>query len=175
MSSGSSSASARISPVVRLADLALAGHSHGERFAAHMASISGPSGAGRLGARYVEVPPGKRAWPFHAHHANDEMFVILGGCGRLRFGAEEYHVAAGDVVMCPAGGAETAHQLCAGGEEPLRYLAISSMHEPDVLEYPDSGKVAVFAGSAPGGDKAARQMEATFRARDKVDYWDRED
>lgn len=140
-----------------------------------MASVAAPLGAKRLGARYVEVPPGKKAWPCHCHYANDELFVILRGRGRLRYGGEEHEVNAGDVVVCPAGGAETAHQLCAEGDEPLGYLAVSSMHEPDALEYPDSAKVAVFVGAAPGGDKAARRLELTVRKSAAVDYWDGEE
>lgn len=162
------------SPVVRLSSLALTCETHGDAFAARLAQVAAPRGAKRLGARYVELPPGKKAWPFHAHHANDELFVILSGSGRVRFGAGTYEVAAGDVVVCPAGGAETAHQLTAGGDAPLTYLAVSTMHDPDVLEYPDSGKVAAFAGAAPGGDKGARRVALVVRADSAVDYWDGE-
>lgn len=165
----------RMKPVVRLEDLELTPATHGAGFEARMAQLAAPLGARRLGARYIEVPPGKKAWPFHCHHANDELFVILGGTGTLRHGAESYEVSAGDVVVCPCGGAETAHQLIAGGTEPLRYLAISSMHDPDVMEYPDSGKVTVFAGAPPGGDKAVRRLDLTVRTASRVDYWDGED
>ncbi|MCA0206491.1 MAG: cupin domain-containing protein [Proteobacteria bacterium] len=162
-------------PIVRLNDLPLSPQTHGRRFVAAMASIAAPLGATHLGARLVEVPPGKAAWPFHAHHANDEMFVILSGSGELRFGAGRHAVGPGMVAICPAGGAETAHQLIAGPAEPLRYLAISTMREPDVMEYPDSGKITVFAGAAPGGDKARRRVAASFRAGDAVDYWEGEE
>ncbi|MCE7030587.1 cupin domain-containing protein [Jiella avicenniae] len=162
-------------PLVRLDDLSLVPQIHGERFAAAMAAIAAPLGATHLGARLVEVPPGKAAWPFHAHHANDELFVILSGTGELRFGMERHQVAAGMVAVCPAGGAETAHQMIATGDEPLRYVAVSSMREPDVMEYPDSGKITVFAGAAPGGDKARRRVAASFRTEDAVDYWQGED
>ncbi|MFN4090287.1 MAG: cupin domain-containing protein [Alphaproteobacteria bacterium] len=121
----------------------------------------------------VEVPAGRKAWPFHCHHANDEMFVILSGRGELRFGDERHAVAAGDVVVCPSGGPETAHQLIAGAE-PLRYLAVSTMNEPDVMEYPDSGKLTVFAGSPPGGDKATRRVAMNVPAAAAVDYWEGE-
>jgi uncharacterized cupin superfamily protein len=161
-------------PVIRLQELSLLTQSHGEAFEARIASVAAPVGAKRLGARYVEVPPGKKAWPYHAHHGNDELFVILGGAGRLRFGGEEYAVSQGDVVVCRAGGVETAHQLLAEGGEPLRYLAVSSMLEPDVLEYPDSGKVAIFVGSAPGGDKAERRFELNVMKDSAVDYWEGE-
>lgn len=162
-------------PVVTLAELALTEQVHGRRFAARMAAIAAPCGAGHLGARLVEVPPGKSAWPFHNHHANDELFVILAGRGTLRFGGTEHAVGPGQVVVCPAGGPETAHQLTAGPEAPLSYVAVSTMREPDVMEYPDSGKITVFAGAAPGGDKAARRLAASFRAGDAVDYWLDED
>ena len=136
-----------------------------------MAAVAAPAGARCLGARYIEVPPGKSAWPYHSHHANDELFVILHGEGVLRYGGAEHFVGAGDVVVCPAGGAEGAHQIRAEGAEPLRYLAVSTMREPDVMEYPDSGKLTVFAGAPPGGDKAARRVELTVLAGSGVDYW----
>ncbi|BBU55917.1 cupin [Mameliella alba] len=163
------------SPVVTLDDLDLSPQSYGTRFHAAMAAIAAPLGATHLGARLVEVPPGKAAWPFHAHHANDEMFIILSGTGELRFGPDRYPVAAGMMAVCPAGGAETAHQLIATGTEPLRYIAVSTMREPDVMTYPDSGKLTVFAGAAPGGDKAKRRVASSFRTADAVDYWEGEE
>ncbi len=120
------------------------------------------------------MPPGKKAWPYHAHHVNEEMFVILDGAGTLRLGGAEHTVKAGDVIACPAGGAETAHQIVNTGEAELRYLAISTMLAPEVAQYPDSGKFAVFSGSVPGGSKEARRLIAPGRAEDTLDYWDGE-
>ncbi|OSQ38718.1 cupin domain-containing protein [Thalassospira sp. MCCC 1A01428] len=161
-------------PIIHLDALELYSQTHGEHFAAAFAAITAPLGATRLGARLVEVPAGKKAWPFHCHHANDEMFVILSGHGTVRFGDNIYAVKTGDVVVCPAGGPETAHQLQAGTNTALRYIAISSMNEPDILQYPDSGKVALFAGAAPGGDKAKRRLSLNFATRDAIDYWEGE-
>lgn len=160
-------------PVIRLSALDMKRQAHGDRFEVSFAAIASRGGARGLGARLVEVPAGKRAWPFHAHHANDEMFVILDGAGILRLGPDEWPVEAGDVAVCPAGGQEAAHQLIAG-ERGLRYIAISTMHEPDVVTYPDSGKIAVFAGAAPGGDKTLRHVDAAWKTADSVDYWDGE-
>ncbi len=162
-------------PVIRPDSLPHAGHSHGTGFAARTAAIAAPFGARHLGARHVVLPAGKAGWPFHCHHANDELFVILSGHGILRHGAETVPVAPGDVIVCPAGGPEGAHQLRAGAEGPLAFLAISSMREPDVMEYPDSGKVTVFAGAAPGGRAGDRRVSLTVKAASAVDYWEGEE
>ena len=162
------------SPVVRLADLDLTRQAPGGDFEALFAPIAAPRGATRLGARLVVVPAGRKAWPFHCHHGNDEMFMILAGAGTVRFGADTFPVEAGDVVVCPAGGPETAHQLIADRGVELRYIAVSTMIEPEIMEYPDSGKVTVFAGAAPGGDKMKRRLALSLREADAVDYWDGE-
>lgn len=162
-------------PIVTLADLSYTRQAHGEKFETFFASITAGTGAEHLGARLIEVPPGKRAWPMHNHHNNDEMFVILAGSGLLRYGAETVPVAPGQVVVCPAGGIEAAHQLINTGEGPLRYLAVSSMRHPDVMEYPDSSKIVAFAGAAPGGDKDKRRLSLTLRKDSEVDYWDGEE
>ena len=120
------------------------------------------------------MPPGKKAWPYHAHHNNEEMFVVLAGTGTLRYGGAEHPVRSGDIVMCRAGGPETAHQLMNTGETDLRYLAISTMRGPDVTEYPDSGKFGVMVGAAPGGDKQRRRFQFCGRQDSAVDYWDGE-
>jgi len=159
-------------PVVNIHDLQLLEAGNDERFQMHVASIT--AGDGKLGARLVVVPPGKSAWPFHCHHANEEMFIILNGTGTLRFALERHALRAGDVVMCPSGGPETAHQIVNDSTAELRYLAISTMTHPDVAEYPDSNKVGVIAGSPPGGDSATRRLAMFFPAGAAVDYYDGE-
>jgi uncharacterized cupin superfamily protein len=161
-------------PVVNLAEVPLAPHAHGDAFAARMGQIGPLVGARLLGCRLTVVPPGKRAWPYHCHHANEEMFVILEGTGTLRYGGALHPVRAGDVVACPPGGPETAHQIVNTGACDLRYLAISTMVEPEVAEYPDSGKFTVMAGSPPGGDAAKRRFAHTGRRGDALGYWEGE-
>ncbi|MEJ2411036.1 MAG: hypothetical protein P8Y58_09730 [Novosphingobium sp.] len=81
---------------------------------------------------------------------------------------------AGDVALYPAKGAASAHQIINTGDTDLRYLAISTMNEPDVIDYPDSGKFAVMARAAPGGDKAGWWVDHVGRYTDAVGYWDDE-
>ncbi len=160
--------------VVGLDAVPLAEQGHGDAFLARHASLGPLLGAVLLGCRLTVLPPGRRAWPLHSHHANEELFVVLAGRGVLRTRAGTRPVKAGDVILAPAGGPETAHQLVSDPDAELRYLCVSTMVAPDVVEYPDSGKVRVFAGTAPGGDRGRRTLEAAFRAADAVDYWDGE-
>jgi hypothetical protein len=60
--------------VINIDDLEFHEHEHGESFKASGAQVSDELGAVRLGYSVTVVPPGKRAWPFHNHHANEEMF-----------------------------------------------------------------------------------------------------
>ena len=61
----------------------------------------------------------------------------------------EEEASRGDAVSFPTG-PDGAHQLINRSEEPARVLMLSTMIEPEIAEYPDSGKVGVFAGKAPG-------------------------
>ena len=145
-----------------------------ETFGAEIRDIDGPLGLTRLGAMHVTVEPGKRAFPFHNHLGNDEMFVILSGTGTYRFGAGEHAVKAGDVCGAPCGGPDRAHQLINTGSEPLVYIGISTRLDPEVVEYPDSGKFAAMA-IAPGTDFMHAHLRFLGRVETTLDYWDGED
>ena len=142
---------------------------------ATVAPISPRIGARKLGYNLTEVPPGKSAFPFHNHYANEEMFFILSGEGELRIGEQRYPVRANDVIACPPGGSETAHQLRnTSSSEVLRYLSVSTAISPDYVQYPDSGKsgAAVYLGRDENGrPKAIRLIN---REGANLDYWDGE-
>jgi len=146
---------------------------HGDRFGATLAPVGPRIGARKLGYNVTTVEPGKRAFPFHNHHVNEELFFVLEGEGRLRYGPDEHPVRKGDFVCCVAGG--PAHQFINTGTTALRYLAVSTMIECDVWQYPDSGKFGVIAGRTPGVFPVQATFPAHF-ARDgaSVDYWDGE-
>ncbi len=150
--------------VVNLDEVELAHEKHGERFETRCGRIGSLVGAKDLGYSYDVVPPGKSSCPFHSHRGEEEMFFIVSGTGTLRYGNESRKIRAGDVIGCPTGGPETAHQIVNDSDAELRYLSVSTMADPEICEYPDSGKIGVYA-------KGWRYMT---RAGADVDYWEGE-
>ena len=160
--------------VVGDGDLQWDEQSHGEQFGYRRKQLGSAAGGEKLGCSLYEVPPGRRAFPHHYHLANEEAIYVLEGSGTLRIGEEEIRVSEGDYVALPAR-AEAAHQLVNSSESVLRYLCFSTMIEPDVMVYPDSGKVGIFGGAAPGGPKAKRTFSKFLRGDAKVGYYDGEE
>lgn len=138
-------------------------------YASRRALFSAGIGARKLGYNLTELPPGKAQCPFHSHREEEEMFLILEGEGELRFGDRRYKLRRHDVIACPTGGAEVAHQIVNTGTSTMRYLSLSSVSTTEVCEYPDSGKIGVFATTSP--TSGLRRM---FRAETGVEYYDRE-
>ena len=147
---------------------------HGETFGYRRKSLGSAAGGQKLGCSLYEVPPGRRAWPYHYHLANEEAIYVLEGSGTLRIGGEEILVSKGDFVALPAK-AEGAHQFVNSSEAVLRYLCFSTMVEPDVTVYPDSEKVGIFGGAAPGGPKEERTFSKFLRGDAEVGYYDGEE
>lgn len=135
--------------------------------------LGAAAGGENLGCSLYELPAGNRSWPYHYHTANEEALYVLAGTATLRLDGEEHDLQAGDYVALSTG-ENSAHQVVNDGEEPIRYLAISEMNEPEVMGYPDSEKVGVIAGGAPGGDSSERSISAFFPEEAAVDYWDEE-
>jgi uncharacterized cupin superfamily protein len=135
-----------------------------QRFDARIGMIGSKIGAKKLGYNLTAVPPGKRAFPFHCHRLNEEMFYVIEGSGEVRIGSEVFPIRAGDIIACPASGHELAHQLVNTGTSELKYLAVSTMEGPDVCEYPDSKKIAVLGGG----------VRYVNRLDQQAGYWDGE-
>jgi uncharacterized cupin superfamily protein len=144
---------------------------HGDRFEAKLARLSPRVGASKLAYNITAVPPGKRAFPLHNHHTNEELFFVLQGGGTLRFGDGEHPVREGDIIACPPGGPEVAHQLINTGDTELRYLALSTTDDTDVIQYPDSGKFGVVAGWKPGQRPHEAPFVGFFVEDARVEYW----
>jgi uncharacterized cupin superfamily protein len=128
------------------------------------------AGSDQLGCSLYELPAGQRSWPYHYHTANEEAIYVLTGTGQLRLDGEMNALQAGDYAAFPAN-VSGGHRVVNDGNEPLRYLAVSTMTEPDITVYPDSGKFGVFVGSPPGG-RDPRSLHGYYRNDDDADYWE---
>ena len=149
------------SRVVNLDQLKLEHFTKGDKFESDAVRIGPLLGAKDLGYSYDVVPPGKCSCPYHSHRGEEEMFFVVRGEGTLRYGSETRKIRAGDIICCPTGGPETAHQIVNDSNAPLAYLSISTMAPVEVCEYPDSKKVGAYA-------KDFRHMT---RTEHHLDYW----
>jgi uncharacterized cupin superfamily protein len=144
--------------------------SNGSDFSVRRKQLGAMAGGERLGCSLYELPPGKKSWPYHYHTGNEEAIFVLDGAGTLRTEAGEQGLEAGDYVSLPVG-EQYARRVINDSDDTLRYLCFSTMREPDVSVYPDSGKIGVFAGSAPG-DHDGRTLSGYFPLDAEVGYWD---
>jgi uncharacterized cupin superfamily protein len=123
-------------------------------------------GAELIGASMYELEPGSRLWPYHTHHANEEWLLVLQGTATLRSTDGEQDLAEGDVV-CFRRGPDGFHQVSNRTSSPIRVLIVSTLITPDIVEYPDSGKV--------GARNLAGDRILLGRPGPMLDYWDGED
>jgi uncharacterized cupin superfamily protein len=145
-----------------------------DRFDARMGFVAPLIGAQKLGYNVTAVPPGKRAFPFHNHHVNEEMFFVIEGSGEIRIGETTHPIRQGDIIACPPGGKETAHQIINTGTTELVYLAVSTKLSPEIADYPDSGKFGVLAEYPAGPDGQPRGFRFVGREDLGIDYWEGE-
>jgi len=108
-------------------------------------------GGEKLSCGLWELSPGKKSFPMHVHHVTEEALFVVSGRGQVRTPEGSSAIGPGDFVSFPAGG--PAHQLVNDGAEPLVYVGIAATSGVDVVEYPDSDKVAVSVGPRPTGKR----------------------
>lgn len=144
-------------------------HGSGKYQSSH-AKVSEKIGAKKLGYHLVRLEPGKSMCPFHNHHVNEELFLILEGNGCIRFGGEEKPIKTMDIIACPPGDRSLAHQIINTGDTTLLYLALSTNEDHEICEYPDSNKVMAFKMHDDG-----EAFKKIFRIHEAVDYFDGED
>ena len=140
-----------------------------EGFRARRARISRQAGADRLGLSLWELPPGQAAYPYHFHLGEEELVIVLDGQPSLRTPQGWRELEQGEVVSFLRG-EEGAHQIANRSDETVRFLAFSPNGDPDIVLYPDSGKVGAYERLREGGG-----LRALFRRADEVDYYEGEE
>lgn len=142
-------------------------------FSGYRKKLASKSGGKQLGASLYKLLPGKAAFPFHFHYANEEAILVLQGEGTFRYSKDEIAIKVNDYISLPKG-ADHAHQIINTSNNELIYLCFSTMIEPDVMEYPDSNKVGMMTGTAPGGEKTETSRKLIFKKEHQTDYYDGE-
>jgi uncharacterized cupin superfamily protein len=120
-----------------------------QKFAASIGRLSTQLGMEKIGCTVVDLEPGKRAWPYHLHYGQEELFIVLEGRGTLRYDDGEYEIRQGEVFFAGTGPG-TAHQIVNTSNSKLRYLALSSMGDPEICYYPDSRKYGAYSSRDDG-------------------------
>lgn len=108
------------------------------------------AGASELGCALYELDPGGQAAPYHCHHANEELLIVLEGELELRSPEGKRVVGPGGVLAFPAGpdGAHRVRNRSANGR--ARYLMISTMRFPEVAEQLDTGTILAMTAAGDG-------------------------
>ena len=79
-----------VKPIMNLDDVEFDDVEENGPYTSSRGQISDHIGAKKLGYNLTVLPPGKVQCPFHSHHGEEEMFLIIEGEGELRFGDQRY-------------------------------------------------------------------------------------
>lgn len=135
-------------------------------FNCRRAKLGSQAGARRLGASLWELPPGQAAYPYHFHLAEEEVLFMLEGTMSLRTPDGWREMERGEVVAFPVG-ESGAHQVVNRGQEPVRFLAISTSGEPEIVVQVEAEKIGVFERRADGGG-----IREWYRRADQAPYFE---
>jgi uncharacterized cupin superfamily protein len=137
-------------------------------FRAQRARVGWQLATEHLGASIWEIEPGEAAYPFHYHLAEEELLVVLMGRPSVRTDGAWRQLEPGELLSFPRG-RDGGHQLANWGDVTARFLAVSTSGTPDLVVYPDSGKLGANE-RLPDRDG----LWKIFRMADAVDYHDGE-
>jgi len=127
--------------------------------------------AGDLALGVYELLPGQTQCPYHFHHGNDELMLVLSGRPTLRTPDGEDELKPGDAVPFPAG-RDGAHQVFNRTDEPTRYVMAARHVTPEIVEHLDSGKVLAMARSE---SQNGAPLWTIHRFGDATEYFDGEE
>ncbi len=111
--------------------------------------VGAAAGSSELGCTLYELDPGGQAAPYHLHHANEELLIVLSGALELRTPSGTRELRSGAVVSFPAG-VDGAHRVRNTSDQPARYLVVSTMRFPEIAEQLDTGTLLALTGPAEG-------------------------
>jgi uncharacterized cupin superfamily protein len=127
-------------------------------------------GATLWGGTVYELAPGKRVCPYHWHFGEEEWLLVVAGTPTLRTPSGERELRPWDVAVFVRGEAG-AHEVRNDTGESVRVVMLSTVSDPEVCVFPDSGKVVVSAGWSR---KDGQKVRLINRPEANLDYWDGE-
>jgi uncharacterized cupin superfamily protein len=112
------------------------------------------------GATVYELAPGTES-PYHWQFGEEEWLLVVSGTPTLRTPDGERVLREWEVAVFPRGEAG-AHQIRNDTSDPIRVVFFSTVSDPEVAVYPDTGQVGVNAGwSRPDGPQVRGYVEST--------------
>jgi uncharacterized cupin superfamily protein len=102
-------------------------------------------GATLWGGTVYELAPGKKVSAYHWHFGEEEWLLVVSGTPTLRTPDGEHVLRPWDIAVFVRGEGG-AHEVRNDTDEPVRVVMLSTVSDPEVAVYPDSGKVSAFAG-----------------------------
>ena len=124
-----------------------------------------PKAGNQCTVAFMDVAPGKSAFPYHYHVGITELFYIISGKGIIVTPDGECPVKSGDVIVFPPGKTGAHRIINPSDSETLCYLDVDTVSEPDVAFYPDSSKIGLILDGKP---------HSYYRRADAVDYYEGE-
>lgn len=121
------------------------------------------AGSDRFQIDVRSLDPDRFSFPYHFHRASEEFFLVLSGEATLRSEDGFETVREGDLAFFETGPAG-AHQLYNHSDAPCVYLDVRTTDGLDIVEYPDSAKIAVLP-----------LKDDVYHASSKIDYYDGEE
>ena len=109
------------------------------------------------------VPAGKCNFPYHAHSAQWELYLVISGNGTVRHKDGRMGVVPGDAFIF---GPDEPHQLINSGDEDFIFYVIADNPIGESAYYPDSGKWKV--------NKSSAKDRVVIKGRE-TDYFDAEE
>jgi uncharacterized cupin superfamily protein len=162
--------------IINISEVEARIESRGEKFGFQGKRLGPHVGSKSIGSSYIEVPPGRQAFPNHFHSANEEAVFVIEGQGLARIGKDEVEIVTGDYLSFPVG-PEHAHSIKNTSNTPLKLLCISTLNPVEIVGYPDSKKTGLFAmadsskGLMSGASPWVRML---IKDQPSVDYYEDE-
>lgn len=104
-----------------------------------LAPLSRVAGLERAGVNLVRVPPGRRAFPLHRHHVEEEWVYVVSGTAEVRLDADRHRLGPGGFVVFPPGGAAHAVEN-PSGDTDLVCLTGGENAPGEIVDFPEAGR-----------------------------------